>query len=293
MNVEDGNSKSKPLIPVELHGVPETMLWPLWNRAYESQRTDRLIEDPWSVSLVEQLDYDFRRSFGPPNRGHGIRSRVGDDLVRDYLQRHGSDARVVALGEGLETQFLRLGEPDVAWYSVDLPEALEARCSLLPNTDKLEMLPFSALDTGWMDAIRPGAPPFISAMGLFMYFEEQEVAELLTTIAARFPQAELFFDAIPVLFSRKTLRGMQITKDYRAPPMPWGISVDDIASFLGLHGDWDPVFVQTYAQPHPRAMRLYAVLSRIGPIRRKLAPSLVHARARPASGAASTPPSPS
>ena len=31
---------------VELDGVPETMLWPLWNRGVEHGRDDRLIDDP-------------------------------------------------------------------------------------------------------------------------------------------------------------------------------------------------------------------------------------------------------
>lgn len=96
---------------IDLTGVPETMLWPLWNRAMETRRDDRLIDDPWSARLVEAIDYDFAGRFGKPNRGHGVRSRVGDDLVGDFLERHGDRACVVALGEGLETQYWRLGEP--------------------------------------------------------------------------------------------------------------------------------------------------------------------------------------
>lgn len=263
---------------VDLTGVPETMLWPLWNRAYESARTDALIQDPWSSQLVEEIDYDFAASFGKPNRAHGIRSRVGDDLVTDFVQRHPQNACVVALGEGLETQYWRLAEPDIPWFSVDVAEAIEVRKRLLPKASAMSFLTYSALDLAWMEQIPSDKVPFISAMGLFMYFEELQVVDLLTAIAERFPGAEIFFDTIPPHFSAQTLKGLNITKSYRAPIMPWGISVDDLAAFIHSIPGLEPVKVQTYAGPFPWAMFPYNLLSKIGPIRRKFAPSLAHAK---------------
>ena len=263
---------------LELEGVPETMLWPLWNRAAEARRKDRLIEDPWSIRLTKEIHYDFAASFGKPNRGHGIRSRVGDDLVRDFLGRLGDKAAVVALGEGLETQYWRLGEPDVPWLSIDLPEAIAVRERLLPLGRTMQHHALSALDERWIDQVPEGRVAFVSAMGLLMYFDEAQVVSLLTAIAARLPAAEIFFDAIPPFLSNKTLRGMQLTKTYRAPPMPWGISIDDLPAFLRAIPSLEPVKVQSYMEPHPSAMRLYRALSKIGPVRQRLAPSLVHAR---------------
>lgn len=263
---------------LELTGVPETMLWPLWNRSVEAKRVDRLIDDPWSIQLVDEIDYDFAASFAKPSRAHGVRSRVGDDLVLDFLGRFGDRAAVVALGEGLETQYWRLGEPDVPWLSVDLPEAIAAREQLLPKGASVQHHALSALDTRWIDEVPAGRVPFVSAMGLLMYFEEAQVLSLLQTIAARLPLAEIFFDAIPPFLSKKTLRGMQLTKNYRAPPMPWGISLEDMPAFVRAVPSLEPVTVQSYADPYPSAMRFYSYLSKIGPVRRRLAPSLVHAR---------------
>ncbi|MEM6414950.1 MAG: class I SAM-dependent methyltransferase [Pseudomonadota bacterium] len=263
---------------IDLGGVPETMLWPLWNRAYEAKRKDRLIDDPLAIELVKTLDYDFRGSFGKPNRAHGVRARVGDDLVSDFLRRHNDRACVITLGEGLETQYWRLKEPEVPWLSVDLPEALGVRARLLPTAEAITPLALSAFDERWMDTAPDGLTPFISAMGLLMYFEEAEVVRLLTKIAERFPSAEVYFDAIPKYFSDKTKRGFNVTKNYEAPAMPWGTSPDGLSDFIeGIPG-LEVIKVQTYAEPYPRAMPLHALLSKIGPIRRLLAPSLVHAR---------------
>ncbi len=260
-----------------LTGVSETMLWPLWNRAVESRRPNALVDDPWAEALVERFDFDFRRHFGRPSVFHAIRSRVGDDLIRDYARRH-SEPTVIALGEGLDSQRLRVNKPDIRWVSVDVPEAVSLRRELIDSPELETFVARSALDFGWMDIVDAPSPPFISALGLLMYFEPGDVKALLSRLAERFPGAEIFFDAIPPLFSRMTLRGLRLTPFYTAPPMPWGISVDDLAPFLEVVG-LEPITIQTYADPFPSRTRLFKFLSNLSLTRNMLAASLAHARA--------------
>lgn len=266
---------------VDLQGVPETMLWPLWNRAAEMRRDDRLIEDPMAVGLVERIDYDFAGCFGKPTIFHPIRARVCDDLVKDYISRHPGDAVVVALGEGLDTQLWRIDDSRVRWCSVDLPEAIAVRRRLLPSHPGAILIQNSALDPSWMDAIPDGAPPFVSAAGLLMYFKEAEVRDLLKRIVARFPGGEVFFDTITPHVSRWTSRGMKVTKRYTAPVMPWGITLDDLPGFLAGIPGVEAASVRSYAEPFPKRARLYTLLSRIPPVRRRFAGGLVHLRMTP------------
>jgi O-methyltransferase involved in polyketide biosynthesis len=42
-----------PLIAPNLEGVPETMLWALYNRAAEARRPDALIADPLNPPAVD------------------------------------------------------------------------------------------------------------------------------------------------------------------------------------------------------------------------------------------------
>ncbi len=264
--------------PVNLSGVPETMLWTLWNRAAETAREDRLIVDPMATELVGRIDYDFAGHFGKPSVFHPIRARVCDDLIRAYFEQCDKGPTVVALGEGLETQFWRVDDGRVQWVSVDLPEALDVRRRLLADHDRIRLVEASALDPDWMDAVPVGAAPFISASGLLMYFKEADVADLLARIAKRFPGAEIFFDAIPPFFSRKTLRGYKVTEKYTAPQMPWGIQVNRLPLFLDRVPGIGALSVQTYADPFPARTRIYALLSQIPILRNRLAASLVHAR---------------
>ncbi|MEM7054500.1 MAG: class I SAM-dependent methyltransferase, partial [Pseudomonadota bacterium] len=247
------------------------------------QRTisDRLIEDPMSAALADRMQYDFAAQFGKPTVFHPIRARVCDDLIHDWYQRSASSRPVVvALGEGLETQFWRVASSRIRWISVDLPEAIALRKQWLPAHEWMETVEVSALDFAWMDTIPSDARPLISASGLLMYFQPDEVKQLLTEIAARWPGAELFFDTISPWFARKTIRGWKVTSNYSVPPMPWGICVDDLPDLIRAIPNLKPVRIQHYGQPFPRRTRLYNWLGRIGPVRRRFAGSLVHARVR-------------
>lgn len=111
-----------------------------------------------------------------------------------------------------------------------------------------------------------------------MYFQPDEVKQLLNEIAVRWPGAELFFDTITAWFSRKTLSGLKVTPNYTAPPMPWGISVDALPGFMAGIPGMEPVLIRHYGEVFPQRSRLYHWLGRIGPVRRRFAGGLVHAR---------------
>ena len=244
----------------------------------DMSRADRLVEDPMAAELVARIDYDFGGHFGRPSVFHPIRARVGDDLIRDYLSRTSDEPVVVGLGEGLDHQLWRIDDARVRWITVDLPELIQVRRRLLPSHPRASHVAGSVLDPAWMDAVPRHAQPFITAAGLLMYFTENDVRSLLTRIAERFPGAEIFFDTITPLFARRTANGMRVTPRYTAPPMPWGITVDDLPGFLRSIPNLEPVTIQTYADPFPHRTRLYWFLSYIGPIRRAFAGSLAHAR---------------
>jgi len=268
----------------ELSGVPETMLWPLWNRAAESRRIGGILRDPLSVDLVRRINYRFFLNFGVPTPYLAIRARFSDDLIKRYISKHPKDPVVVALGEGLETQFWRVGDERVRWVSVDLPESIDIRRQLLPESDQQTLVPMSALDGRWLDAVPEGSTPFISAAGLLMYLQENDVRSLLTMIVERFPDAELFFDAIPGTFSRMTGNGVYVTGSYRAPKMPWGVSIRDLPRFVRTIPGWRVVFSKTYGEAFPGRTPISSSLSRLPTTKGRMSPSLNLLRGTRASG---------
>src|SRR5262249_7820937 len=98
---------------VELTGVPETMLWTLYYRAREARRSDSVLRVPRGVELVDRIDYPFEKRFGVAvewqAQWQALRARRFDTEVRRFMRDHPGGA-VVALGEGLETQFWRVDD---------------------------------------------------------------------------------------------------------------------------------------------------------------------------------------
>jgi O-methyltransferase involved in polyketide biosynthesis len=213
-----------------LAGVPQTLLWPLHNRAAASRR-GRLIHDPLSQSIHAALDFDYERHFGRPELSHAIRAWWFDRELAAFAQRH-PGCTVVQLGEGLDTQRARLPLPDVVRYSIDMPEALALRERFMPTDAQHRHLAFSATDARWLAEVPADRPVFIGAAGLLMYLPPQEVRELLQRCRRRFAPALLMFDHIPRWASAKTLKGWQKTPHWRAPPMPWGVDGHDLGPLM-------------------------------------------------------------
>jgi O-methyltransferase involved in polyketide biosynthesis len=267
-------------IQLDISGVPETMLWALYNRAVEARRADTLLHDPMAVQIADRIAYDYARLFGKPESGQVMRAVTLDRLIREWSNHH-PDGQVIALGEGLETQFYRVDNGTLRWLSVDLPEVIAIRTQFIPDTPRLRNLACSALDFRWMDEVDRQQPVFVTAAGLLKYFQPDQVQSLIATIAARFPNAEMAFDVIPRLLVRLSMRGgFRKSQHYTAPPMPWGLNRDEIP----LLKTWHPNIVEVNDVPFIggrgwQYQVLMPILRQLPLLKRHLF-SLVHLRIR-------------
>ena len=80
-----------------------------------------------------------------------------------------------------------------------------------------------------MDRVDPTDGVFITTEGLLMYLQPDEALGLITECAKRFPGGQMMFDLPPALFAAWTRRGMRMSRRYRVPPMPFTLSVSEIA----------------------------------------------------------------
>lgn len=246
--------------PCSLTDVPETMLWTLHNRAYEAKRSDGCLYDDKCLSIYRSIDYDYVKSFGKADGSHGVRSMLFDQQIKRFLRKH-HDAVIVNLGEGLETQQFRITFPEsVLWLSVDVPDAIALRERFIQPDSQHRHIAKSVLDTRWFDEVPEGRPIFITAQGLFMYFEEKQLESLFQAMAQRFEGAILMFDYLNVYLSQRTMsdKGWMKTPYYRTPPMPWGINRDDLEPTLSR---WIGYRVDVHHLPFlfPRGLRHYLV----------------------------------
>lgn len=115
-------------VAVALGGVPETALLTLYYRSLAAEMAGEDFHDPWAVDLVRRIDYPFTRfgSYATGARYLAQRARTFDAVVREVLATD-PDACIVALGEGLETQFWRVDNGLLRWLTVELPVMAEVR----------------------------------------------------------------------------------------------------------------------------------------------------------------------
>jgi O-methyltransferase involved in polyketide biosynthesis len=110
-----------------------------------------------------------------------------------------------------------------------LPPVIELRQRLLPHSERITHLAQSALDYSWMAEIDDSNGVFITAEGLLMYLQPHEAMGLIAACAKRFPGGQMFFDLPPILVKKLAPRGLRSSTRYRVPPMPFSLSVHQLA----------------------------------------------------------------
>jgi O-methyltransferase involved in polyketide biosynthesis len=224
---------------LELEGVSETTLWTLYRRASEAARPDAVLHDPMAIDLVRTIDFPFAERFGTSAgwaQWQALRARTFDREVRRFLRDH-PDGTVVALGEGLETQFWRVNNGHVRWVSVDLPQVIELRRRLLPESPRMELIGSPVADGAWLDEIDARTGIMVTAQGLLMYLRPDEVRSLIAGCADRIRDGALLFDVVPRWLSDRTQREpLGGAGDYRPPPWTWGLDTAELMRLRALPG---------------------------------------------------------
>ena len=85
-----------------LNGIPESMLIPLAARAVETDHSEPIINDPYSKTIFEQLDYPFATITQAPSSqiGISIRTFILDRVVKYFIEhtKHPLIINIGALG---------------------------------------------------------------------------------------------------------------------------------------------------------------------------------------------------
>jgi O-methyltransferase involved in polyketide biosynthesis len=63
-----------------------------------------------------------------------------------FLSNHPRSVTIVNLGAGLDTGFYRVDNGFIQWIDVDLPEVIELRKTVIPETDSSRRISGSPLD---------------------------------------------------------------------------------------------------------------------------------------------------
>lgn len=184
---------------LDLSGVPQTLLLPLMARATFCQESYSPIQDKKAIEIVNALDYDFKHLSEVKQVKSTMlflmaRAFHFDEAIRAHIAKY-PKCVVVNLGAGLDTAFSRVGNGEITWIDLDVPEVIKLREKLLPPSLNEHYIAKSILDFSWMDDVKEyGDDVFFFAGGLFMYFNEDQIKSILLAIGRKFPDADIIFD---------------------------------------------------------------------------------------------------
>ncbi|HQE16251.1 MAG TPA: class I SAM-dependent methyltransferase [Mycobacterium sp.] len=258
----------------DLTGVSETALLTLNGRASQAALPDAILSDPMAIRLRDAMATTFGvdyEKFGRRGQEMALRSLAVDRCTIDYLRRY-PKATVVALAEGFQTSFWRLEsavpDPQFRWISVDLPPVIDLRERMLPASPRITNVGQSALDYSWMDRVDTENGVFITAEGLLMYLQPDESMDLIRQCAKRFPGGQMFFDLPPTIVKRVAPNGIRASRQYRVPPMPFSLSINQLRALVGAV----PGLKAVHDVPMPRGRgfmfkTLFPAIWRFGPLK--------------------------
>jgi O-methyltransferase involved in polyketide biosynthesis len=225
-------------VKIELGDVQKTLLIPLFGRARESAKPDPLVKDDYAREIMKNIDYDFEGAFANVpfqfTLNCVVRAYHLDGALLKVIERH-PDATIVNIGAGLDTTFHRVDNGKIFWYDLDLPDSIDLRRKLIPESDRNTFIAKSVFDTSWFkDVTVRGSKVFFISAGVLVYLEKTEIRRLFLEMIHEFPDSEIMFE----IYSKKMLwlrnhvlaRG-QMKSDLFSP-MQWGVdSVKEIAKW--------------------------------------------------------------
>ena len=161
-------------------------------RAMESERPDRLFDDPWAPKFCAAAP-DLMPLGEPTPLGRAlafqvvIRTRFYDDYLLDS-----GCAQVVLLGAGLDSRAYRLDWPaGTSLYEVDLPGVLAFKENVLGGAEPrcTRVVVPADLSENWEKPLheagfRPELPTAWLAEGLLAYLTPEDADRLLATVTA-------------------------------------------------------------------------------------------------------------
>lgn len=209
--------------------VQETLLLPLWGRAYETQREKPRLIDHKAVEIMDTVDYDFSTIYETQELSqHGwvARSLHTDKLVKAFIKKH-PRATIVNLGCGLDTTFSRIDNGKITFYELDFPDVIALRQHFYEDNDRHISIASSLHDTeNWFNQINVVDGLLFLAGGVFIYSTEEEMKTFFITVANHFNNCEFYFDAMSPL-GLKIAKKMVLKKggmDFFQDKEGWAIS---------------------------------------------------------------------
>ncbi len=181
----------------KLSGVEDTLFIPLLGRSYTTKRFPMFFQDKQAVELCKDVD---RKEIESNNDEYSYVTSATryfnlDKITKNFIKNN-TKVNIVNLGAGLDTQYSRLGNPNVNYYILDLPNVIELRKKYLQPSENETLISSDLFDTTWFEKIDRNLPTLFISSGVFMYFKKEKIVDFIKTLKSNFKNSELVFDVL-------------------------------------------------------------------------------------------------
>lgn len=177
-------------------GVEDTLYIPLIARIYASEKFPHFFYDEKALSLKQHIptnsieknttEYFYMASV--------CRQYTIDKKIVRFLEEK-KQCNVVFLGSGLETAYNRINNNKNNFYQIDLPNVIDIRENVLGNAKNEKLIKGDMFNIDWIKEIDKSLPTLIVVSGVFQYFHEDKIVELIKKMKSLIRNGELIFDA--------------------------------------------------------------------------------------------------
>lgn len=184
---------------INLSSTASTLLITLYSRANLSQK-NMIIKDEKAEEIIQLAGYSqkklkLRKSY---QIFLTIRAKLIDDYTQEFIQKYNGNCTVIQVACGLDSRYLRLNNPNVKWYDLDLYGTIELRKKFFKQTQNYKMIESNVCNFTWINKIDPddlNKPTLIIAEGLFMYLSKEDNINVFSSLGNHFKDVDIIFDA--------------------------------------------------------------------------------------------------
>lgn len=220
---------------VNLSGVNETMLVPVYARALESKKRNPAFYDKMAINIIDYLDYDFEKHGKSKMNMWGCAARtvILDREVSAYIKKH-PNCSVVNMACGLDDRFNRVDNDRIEWYNIDFENVMNIRTNIFPKNDRVTDISGSVLENSWIEKVKNKDNVLIVAEGLLMYLEESDVKKLFETVAASFKNCTIICELMSKCMVKNQKKHDTIKKTNAV--FKWGIkNTEDFTKLCSMY----------------------------------------------------------
>lgn len=179
-----------------LNGVKDTLYIPLAARIYASEKYPEFFYDDKALELKEYIPTDSidNNTTEYFYMASVCRQQTVDKKIIKFLKEN-SQSNIVFLGAGLETAYNRIKNNEANFYQMDLPDVIDIRKRVLGNANNEKLISGDMFTLDWIKEIDINLPTMIVVSGVYQYFDENRIIEMIKKMKLLILKGELVFDA--------------------------------------------------------------------------------------------------